>query len=234
MLLEKLKRQVCEANRALERHGLVTLTWGNVSGLDSTRKYMVIKPSGVAYAALKPSDMVVVDMKSGKKIEGKYNPSSDTPSHLVIYRAFHQVYGITHTHSTFAVMFAQARHAIPAMGTTHADHFYGEVPLTRPLTKREVKDAYEVNTGHVIVERFRKLDPVAVPGVLVANHGPFTWGRSATDSLNNTIALEAVAKMAFGTFLLNPKVKPAPGYLLDKHYFRKHGPNAYYGQAFKR
>jgi len=230
MSLEKLKKQVCEANKALEQNGLVTLTWGNVSGLDKTRKYMVIKPSGVAYTVLKPSDMVVVDMKSGKKIGGKYNPSSDTPSHLVIYRAFQQVYGITHTHSTFAVMFAQAGLAIPAMGTTHADHFYGEVPLTRQLTAKEVKEAYEVNTGNVIVERFRKLDPVAVPGVLVANHGPFTWGHSATDSLNNTIALEAVAKMSFGALLLNPQAKSAPGYLLDKHYFRKHGPSAYYGQ----
>ncbi|OGV66026.1 MAG: L-ribulose-5-phosphate 4-epimerase [Lentisphaerae bacterium RIFOXYA12_FULL_48_11] len=233
MSLDKLKKQVCEANKALERNGLVTLTWGNVSGLGPARKYMVIKPSGVAYAVLKPSDMVVVDLKSGKKVEGKNNPSSDAPAHLVIYRAFGDVYGITHTHSTFAVMFAQAQLAIPAMGTTHADHFYGEVPLTRALTKKEVKDAYEIHTGNVIVERFKSLDPVAVPGVLVANHGPFTWGHSAIDSLNNTIALEAVAKMAFGTLLLNPGAKPAPGYLLNKHYFRKHGPNAYYGQGSK-
>ncbi len=230
MSLDKLKKQVCEANKVLERKGLVTLTWGNVSGVDSTRKYMVIKPSGVMYADLKPADMVVVDIRSGKKVEGKYNPSSDTATHLVIYRAFHGIYGITHTHSTFAVMFAQALRPIPAMGTTHADHFYGEIPLTRSLTRREVRDSYEANTGHVIVERFRKLDPVAMPAVLVANHGPFTWGQSAMDSLNNTIALEAVAKMAFGALLLRPKAKPAPGYLLDKHYFRKHGPSAYYGQ----
>jgi len=230
MSLDKLKRQVCEANRALERCGLVTLTWGNVSGIDSSRKFMVIKPSGVAYADLKPADMVVVDLKSGRKIGGKFNPSSDTPTHMVIYRAFKDICGVAHTHSTFAVMFAQALRPIPAMGTTHADHFYGEVPLTRRLTMREIKDAYEVNTGRVIVERFHKLDPVAIPGVLVANHGPFTWGHSAADALNNTIALEAVAKMAFGTLLLNPGAKPASGCLLDKHYFRKHGPNAYYGQ----
>ncbi|MDD4872560.1 MAG: L-ribulose-5-phosphate 4-epimerase [Kiritimatiellae bacterium] len=230
MSLDKLKRHVCEANKALERNGLITLTWGNVSGIDRSKNLVVIKPSGVTYADLKPSDMVVLDLSSGKKIGGKYRPSSDAPTHLILYRAFPDIGGITHAHSIYASMFAQACISIPALGTTHADIFHGEVPITRPLTKREVEDGYEVNTGKVIVERFKKLDTVAVPGVLVANHGPFTWGQSAQDSVHNSIALEAVAKMAYGTLIINPKVKPLPDYLLDKHFFRKHGPNAYYGQ----
>lgn len=229
-MMEEVKEAVCEANKALVRHGLVTLTWGNVSAVDRKRNRMVIKPSGIAYADLTPGDMVVLDFPSGKNVEGKHRPSSDTPTHLELYKSFPAIGGITHTHSTYAVMFAQACLAIPALGTTHADHFYGEVPLTRSLTEEEVKDGYELNTGKVIVERFAALDAVAVPGVLVANHGPFTWGHSADDSLNNSVALEAVAKMAYGALTLNPRALPAPGYLLDKHYFRKHGPGAYYGQ----
>jgi L-ribulose-5-phosphate 4-epimerase len=234
MTIDDLKEQVCEANRALDSLGLVTLTWGNVSGIDRTRNIMVIKPSGVAYKDLKPSDMVVLDFPSGKNVEGKYRPSSDTPTHIVLYQSFPEIGGVTHTHSTFAVMFAQACRPVPALGTTHADHFYGEVPLTRALTEKEVKEAYEVNTGKVIAERFQGLNSAAIPGVLVANHGPFTWGPTPGDSLNNSVALEAVAKMAFGTYQLNQGVSPMPAYLLDKHYFRKHGPGAYYGQKKKR
>lgn len=234
MMLDELKKAVCDANKALVTHGLVTLTWGNVSGIDRARNRMVIKPSGIDYKDLKPSDMVVLEYPSGKNVEGKHRPSTDTPTHLELYKAFPDIAGITHTHSTFAVMFAQACMAIPALGTTHADHFYGEVPLTRQLTEAEVSDGYEINTGKVIVERFAKLDVTAVPGVLVVNHGPFTWGHSADDSVNNSVALEAVAKMAFGALTLNPKAAPAPGYLLDKHYSRKHGPDAYYGQKKRR
>jgi len=228
-MLEELKKQVCDANRALERHGLVTLTWGNVSGLDRDSGLMVIKPSGVAYADLDPADLPVVD-PDGNVVEGRLNPSSDTPTHVILYKAFPEICGITHTHSPFATMFAQARRPIPCLGTTHADRFHGEVPVTRPLTQEEVGGDYEDATGQVIVERFRDLDPMRVPAVLVAQHGPFTWGRDAMDSLRNNIALESVAEMALGVWRLNGKMDPIPAHLLDKHFLRKHGPKAYYGQ----
>ena len=232
-MLEELKELVCAANVALKAQGLITLTWGNVSGINPARNRVVIKPSGVAYEDLKPADMVVLEFPSGRQVEGRFQPSSDTLTHMTLYRAFPSIKGIAHTHSIFASMFAQACRGIPALGTSHADCFYGEVPVTRVMTEAEVKDGYEENTGKVIAERFKGLDPVAIPGVLVANHGPFTWGDSAMGSVNNSVALEAIAKMAYGALVLNPKVKPLPGYLLDKHYFRKHGPDAYYGQKKK-
>jgi len=230
MTLDDLKKQVCEANRALETYGLVTLTWGNVSGIDRERNLVVIKPSGIPYRELKHSDMVVVDLSSGRVVEGKYRPSSDTPTHIILYQGFPGIGGVTHTHSAFAVMYAQAGMSISPMGSTHADHFYGEIPLTRTLTKREVETEYEVNTGRVIVERFKAIDPVAMPGVLVINHGPFTWGKTPEESLVNSVALEAVAKMSYGAYVLNPSAGPMPRHLLDKHFTRKHGPKAYYGQ----
>lgn len=228
-MLEELKKQVCEANWDLGRNGLVTLTWGNVSGIDRAQGLVAIKPSGVDYGDLDARDMVLVDL-SGSVVEGKLKPSSDTPTHLVLYNAFSEIGGIAHTHSAYATMFAQARRPIPCFGTTHADHFFGEVPVTRELTEAEVTSEYEPNAGRVIVERFRDLDPVRMPGVLVAHHGPFTWGRDATDALHNCIALEAVAQMAFGTIALTDETDPAPDYLLGKHFLRKHGPDAYYGQ----
>lgn len=228
-MLEPLKADVCRANTELVERGLVTLTWGNASGIDRPSGLVVIKPSGVDYERLRPEDMVVVDL-DGRVVEGELRPSSDTPAHLVLYRHFERVGGITHTHSTHAVIFAQARREIPCLGTTHADHFDGPVPLARPLTAREVEEDYEGNTGRVIVERFAGLDPVAVPGVLAAGHGPFAWGRDAADSVHNAVALEAVAQMALGTLLLNPDAPPLEPHLLKKHYRRKHGPAAYYGQ----
>lgn len=228
-MLESLKEAVCVANRELVRCGLVILTWGNTSGIDRELGLVVIKPSGVAYDVLEPSDMSVVDL-DGKVVEGKLRPSSDTPTHVLLYRSFSRIGGITHTHSRHATMFAQARREIPCLGTTHADHFHGAVPLTRPLSEAEVKGDYEANTGKVIVERFAALDPVAVPAVLVAGHGPFTWGRDAGDSVHNAVALEAVAEMALGTRLLSPSSPDLEPCVLDKHYQRKHGPAAYYGQ----
>jgi L-ribulose-5-phosphate 4-epimerase len=228
-MIEALREQVCKANRDLERHGLLKMTWGNVSGIDRKHGLVVIKPSGVAYAGLTPADMVVLDM-TGKVVEGRLRPSSDAPSHLVLYEAFGSIGGITHTHSTYATMFAQASRSIPCLGTTHADVFHGEIPLTRPMSATEVRDAYEANTGKVIVERFQDLDPVAMPGVLVLNHGPFAWGDTPAASVDHAVVLEHVARMAWGTLLLNPDARPAPGYLADKHYQRKHGPSAYYGQ----
>ena len=228
-MLEALKEQVCQANLDLVAQGLVTLTWGNVSGLSEDRQYVVIKASGVAYSQMRPEHMVVVDL-DGKVVQGELRPSSDTPTHVLLYKAFPRVGGITHTHSRYATMFAQARLDIPCLGTTHADHFYGAVPVTRPLTEQEVADAYEANTGHVIVERFEKLNPNAMPGVLVAGHAPFAWGTSAAKSVENAVALEAVAEMAWGTrMLVNPPPELEP-YVLEKHYQRKHGPDAYYGQ----
>ena len=228
-MLEALKAQVCRANLDLVAHGLITLTWGNASGIDSGRGLVAIKPSGVGYEALSPSDMVIVNLE-GEAAERGLNPSSDTPTHLEIYRAWPELGGIVHTHSSYATAFAQACRAIPCLGTTHADIFYGEVPVTRPLTHAEVVGDYEINTGRVILERFADLDPVAVPGVLVANHGPFTWGRDAAEAVRNAVALEAVARMALNTLQLNPQISPIAQYILDKHYFRKHGPDAYYGQ----
>jgi L-ribulose-5-phosphate 4-epimerase len=228
-MLEKLKDEVCQANLDLVAHGLVTLTWGNVSGISDDRRHVVIKPSGVPYDQMRPEHMVVVGL-DGYLVEGGLRPSSDTPTHLVLYQNFTGIGGITHTHSRHATMFAQARHDIPCYGTTHADHFYGHIPVTRPLTEQEVDDAYEANTGHVIVERFRDLDPIAMPAVLVAGHAPFAWGRTVAESVKNAVALEAVAEMALGVqqiFLHSP---PLERYVLDKHYQRKHGENAYYGQ----
>lgn len=228
-MLEELKKQVWEANVELERSGLVTLTWGNVSGIDRQRGLVVIKPSGVSYSDLKPDKFVVLDL-DGKIVDGALNPSSDTATHLALYRSFSEIGGVTHTHSVYASMFAQAGRALPCFGTTHADHFHGTVPVTRMLTEREVVDDYVGNTGKVIVERFAGMKPMAMPGVLAMGHGPFTWGKDAMDSVKNSIALETVAKMAYGTLLISPTVTAIPQYLLDKHYMRKHGPNAYYGQ----
>ncbi|MCA9257731.1 MAG: L-ribulose-5-phosphate 4-epimerase [Planctomycetales bacterium] len=229
-MLENLKEEVCQANLDLVAHGLVTLTWGNVSGLSEDRELFAIKPSGVSYDDLKPSDIVIVSVSTGETVEGSLRPSSDTPTHRLLYQQFAGIGGVTHTHSFKATTFAQARREIPCFGTTHADHFYGTVPVTRPLSQQEIEDDYEVYTGHVIVERFADLDPVAMPGVLVASHAPFAWGKNAADSVKNAVALEAVADMALGTLALRPDAPPVEQYLLDKHYFRKHGANAYYGQ----
>ena len=230
-MLEELKKQVYEANMELPGHGLVTFTWGNVSGIDREKGLFVIKPSGVAYEQLTPGDMVVMDLE-GNKVEGRFKPSSDTPTHLELYKAFPEVGGIVHTHSSYATSWAQAGRSIPCYGTTHADYIYGEVPCLRCLSGEEIKEAYEENTGHLIVNEFARMkkDPMAVPAVLCKNHGPFTWGKDAMDAVHNAVVLEEVAKMAYRTEIINPEVLPAPGELQDKHYFRKHGANAYYGQ----
>jgi len=228
-MLDELKSEVYRANLQLVRHGLVTLTWGNVSGREPASNLVVIKPSGVSYERMQPEQMVVVDLQ-GKVVDGKLKPSSDTPTHLELYRRFPSIGGVTHTHSTHATMFAQARCEIPCLGTTHADHFHGPVPLTRALTAKEVADDYELNTGRVIAERFADLDPVAVPGVLVAGHGPFAWGKDAGGSIENAVVVEAVARIAFGTLQINPDAPLLESYVLEKHYNRKHGPGAYYGQ----
>ncbi|UCC75173.1 MAG: L-ribulose-5-phosphate 4-epimerase AraD [Gemmatimonadota bacterium] len=227
--MEELKQDVCRANRALVEHGLVRLTFGNASGIDPKRQHVVIKPSGVPYAELEPEQMVVVDL-SGNVVEGDLRPSTDTPTHLLLYRHFEKIGGITHVHSRFATMFAQARHEIPCLGTTHADHFHGAVPVTRPLSQAEVEEAYEANTARVIVERFAQLDPTAMPAVLVAGHGPFSWGRDAAASVENAIALEAVAEMAFGTRVIDANAPDLEQHVLHKHRERKHGEDAYYGQ----
>ena len=227
----ELRERVCKANLDLVEHGLVTLTWGNVSGLSPDREVLAIKPSGVSYSELTPDKIVLVSVQSGATIDSNLKPSSDTATHRLLYQKFDGIGGITHTHSAKATSFAQARIEIPCYGTTHADHFYGPVPVTRPLTQQEIEQDYEENTGHVIVERFADLDPVATPGVLVGSHAPFTWGKDAAESVKNAIALESVAAMAIDTLALNPKVPPVDSYLLDKHYHRKHGPGAYYGQV---
>ncbi len=231
-MLRRLKVAVCQANLELVKQGLVTLTWGNVSGLSDDGRYMVIKPSGVPYEEMRPDQMVVVDL-DGNMVEGELRPSSDTPTHLLLYQHFQGVGGITHTHSSKATVFAQARMEIPCLGTTHADHFYGPVPVTRPLTAQEVAEAYEMNTGRVIVERFASLDPLAIPAVLVAGHAPFVWGRDAAESVRNAIALEAIAAMAKATLTLRREPLPLESYVLDKHHQRKHGAEAYYGQPEK-
>ncbi len=215
----------------LPKHKLVTFTWGNVSGIDREKGLFVIKPSGVEYDKLKPEDMVVMDL-NGNKVEGDYKPSSDTPTHLVLYNEFKTIGGIVHTHSSFATSWAQAGRDIPCYGTTHADYIYGEVPCVRCLTREEIEEAYEENTGHLIVEEFRarKKDPDAVPVVLCKNHGTFAWGKDALEAVHNAVVLEEVAKMAFRCELIKPGVEPAPKELQDKHYYRKHGANAYYGQ----
>lgn len=230
-MLEQLKADVCAANLDLVNKGVVIYTWGNVSGIDREKGLVVIKPSGVSYDNMTPDDMVVVDLHTGEVVEGKWRPSSDTPTHLELYRAFETIGGITHTHSINAVSFAQAGMDVPALGTTHADYFWGDVPCTRELTEREVKEAYEANTGAVIIEtvKERGYDPVAIPGIVVKNHGPFTWGKNAADSVYNAVVLENVAHMAIKTLMLNRESSIAQ-YVLDKHYERKHGKNAYYGQ----
>jgi L-ribulose-5-phosphate 4-epimerase len=228
-MLEELKEQVCRANLDLVAQGLVTLTWGNVSAICDQRDRVVIKPSGVGYDRMQPEHMVVVDL-DGHVIEGQLLPSSDTSTHLLLYRHFPNVGGIVHTHSRHATMFAQALHEIPCLGTTHADHFFGPVPVTRALTEAEVEQAYEANTGSVIVERFAELDPLSTPAVLVAGHAPFVWGRTADEAVHNAVALEAVAEMALGTWHIKLHATPLEAYVLEKHYHRKHGPNAYYGQ----
>ncbi len=230
MLLETLRCEVCAANCDLERHRLVLMTWGNVSGIDRGKGLMVIKPSGVPYPELTPEQMVVMDL-SGRVVEGKLRPSSDAPTHLALYNAFKDIGGITHTHSRHATMFAQAGKPIPCFGTTHADHFRGEIPVTRALRKPELEGNYEHSTGLVILERFSRLSPKEMPAVLVMHHGPFTWGASAADSVVNSVALEEVARMALGTLSLNPRQEPIPNALMDKHFLRKHGTGAYYGQA---
>lgn len=229
-MLEKLKKEVYEANMELPRRGLITYTWGNVSGIDREQGLFVIKPSGVRYEELKPEDMVVMDLK-GNKVEGRYNPSSDTATHLELYLAFSEIGGVVHTHSPSATAWAQAGRSIPCYGTTHADYFYGEIPCARSLTAEEVQDAYEKNTGLVIIETFKGMNPMHVPGVLCKNHGPFTWGKDAAEAVHNSVVLEEIAKMNLMTEQLNANMVPAPEYLQDKHFLRKHGPNAYYGQA---
>ena len=228
-MLTELKKQVWQANLDLVKHELITLAFGNVSGIDRDKGLIVIKPSGVSYGEMKPGDMVVVDLE-GKVIESRLNPSSDTPTHLELYKAFKQIGGVTHTHSEYATIFAQACKEIPCFGTTHADYFKGDIPVTRYLSKEEVKENYEGNTGKVIVEHFAGLGPLEMPVVLVAGHGPFSWGETPSESVKNSLILEKVAKMALGTLQINPKNVSLPEYLLQKHYQRKHGPNAYYGQ----
>ena len=227
-MLEELKQKVYEANMDLPKYGLVTFTWGNVSAIDRESGLFVIKPSGVDYDLLKPEDMVIMDL-NGNKVEGKYNPSSDTPTHLELYKAFPEIGGVVHTHSTYATSWAQAGRSIPCYGTTHADYMYGEIPCARVLTQEEIDEGYEKNTGTIIIETFKDKDPMAVPAVLCTNHGPFAWGKDAKEAVHNAVVLEEVARMALFTEQLKPDVKPAPQRIQDKHYFRKHGANAYYG-----
>lgn len=229
-MLEALKSEVWQANLALPKHGLVTLTWGNVSAVDATREWMVIKPSGVAYEDLKPEDMVVLRISDGVVVEGSLRPSSDTPAHLVLYRAFGEIKGVVHTHSTWATIWAQAGQAIPVMGTTHADFAGGPIPCTRDLRREEVQEAFEANTGKTIVETFAAGEYKVVPAVLVRGHGPFCWGSGAMGAVHHAIMLEEVAKMAYYTQMLNPKAKLNP-HVASRHFSRKHGPQAYYGQT---
>ena len=227
-MLEQLKKEVYEANMLLPRYNLVTFTWGNVSGIDRESGLFVIKPSGVDYDKLRPEDMVVVDL-DGNRVEGEMNPSSDTATHVELYKAFPNIRGIVHTHSPWATSWAQAGRGIPCYGTTHADYMYGEIPCVRNLTREEIEEAYEKNTGVLIAEYFKDKDYVAMPAVLCKNHGPFTWGKNAHEAVHNAVVLENVAMMACRCEMVNPQVQPAPQELQDKHYLRKHGPNAYYG-----
>lgn len=229
-MLEQLKKRVCEANLRLVREGLVLLTWGNASAVARKEGLIVIKPSGVAYDQMKPEQMVVVSLKTGEVVEGDLRPSSDTPTHLELYRAFSEIGGIVHSHSLYATAWAQAGREIPAFGTTHADHFYGTVPCTRELKRGEIENDYEKNTGRVIVGRFKNIDPLDMPAVLVAGHAPFAWGATLEEAVTNSLVLERVAQMASETLLLNPKQRPLKKVLLDKHFLRKHGSGAYYGQ----
>ena len=228
-MLEELKKTVCEANLLLPKHGLVTFTWGNGSGIDRDKGLVVIKPSGVPYDGMQPEDMVVVDL-DGKLVEGKWKPSSDTPTHVVLYKAFPECGGIVHTHSRWATTFAQAKKEISAMGTTHADYFYGAIPCTRPMTDREIRGEYEKETGNVIVETFADRNPADIPGVVVCSHGPFAWGTDPMNAVHNAVVMEEVAFMNWHAMVLNPELGPMQQTLLDKHYLRKHGKNAYYGQ----
>ena len=230
-MLEELKAKVCKANLELVEHGLVIFTWGNVSAIDRESGLVVIKPSGVSYDNMKPSDMVVVDL-DGNIVEGDLNPSSDTPTHLALYRAWPEIGGVVHTHSTYATAWAQAGRDIPNIGTTHADYFHNAIPCTESMTEAEVKGEYELETGNVIIKRFEGLNPVHTPGVLVKNHGPFSWGKDAFDAVHNAVVMEQVAKMAYIAFGVNPNLTMNE-LLIEKHFNRKHGPNAYYGQKKK-
>ena len=232
-MLEDLKKEVCEANLLLPKYGLVTFTWGNVSAVDRERGVIVIKPSGVEYDELTPDMMVVADF-DGNIVEGDLNPSSDTPTHIELYKSFKNIGGVVHTHSTNAVSFAQAQRSITIYGTTHADYFFGDIPCTRPLTREEIESDYEKNTGVVIANTFENIDPEAMPAVLVANHGPFAWGKDARDAVHNAVVLEQVALMAMQTEMLNPNITSVSDYIKDKHYYRKHGENAYYGQKNRK
>ena len=229
-MLEKLKEEVLKANLLLPKYGLITFTWGNVSGIDRETGLMVIKPSGVEYENMTVEDMVVVDIESGKVVEGKWKPSSDTPTHIELYRAFENIGGIVHTHSSWATSFAQAGKGIAPFGTTHADYFYGEIPCTRDLTTEEINGEYEKETGKVIIETFNGIEPMSIPAVLVKNHGVFSWGEDASMAVHNAVVLEEIAKMNYQTLSLNTTVERMQKELLDKHYLRKHGANAYYGQ----
>lgn len=228
-MLEGLKEKVLKANLELPKRGLITYTWGNVSGIDRKQGLVVIKPSGVSYENMKASDMVVIDLE-GKVVEGELNPSSDTPTHLVLYKAFSELGGVVHTHSPWATSWAQAGRGIPCFGTTHADYFYGTIPCTRKMTREEVQSEYELETGNIIVERFRGIKAATVPGAIVYNHGPFAWGKDPSDAVHNAVVMEEVAKMAYRTLTLNKEQPEIENYLLDKHFLRKHGVNAYYGQ----
>lgn len=230
-MLERLKREVCAANQALVKEGLIIQTWGNASAVDRKQGLMVIKPSGVPYAKLAPRHMVVVSLESGRTLEGKLHPSSDTATHLALYRSFVEIGGIVHTHSMFATAWAQTCQEVPAFGTTHADYFHGPIPCTRHLTSKEIQNDYEANTGTVIVEAFTGRDPLSCPGVLVASHGPFAWGRTVTQAVENAVVLEHLVRLAGETLRVSPSTGPMPQVLLEKHFFRKHGPRAYYGQA---
>lgn len=230
-MLEELKKIVFEENLELVKRELVIYTWGNVSGLDRESKTFAIKPSGVDYDVMKAEDMVVLDLE-GNKLEGKYKPSSDTATHIELYKAFPEIGGIVHTHSSYATSWAQARKDIPAFGTTHADYFYGDIPCARPLTKEEIEGEYEKNTGLVIIETLKKrnINPMDIPGIIIASHGPFAWGKDAKEAVHNAVVMEELAKMAYRTIQINHEIKSVEQYLLNKHYFRKHGANAYYGQ----
>ena len=230
MEFKELRERVYEANMELDRRGLIVYTWGNVSEADRDKGVFAIKPSGVPYSELKPEMMVLVELETGKVISQGYRPSSDTPTHIELYKAFAEIGGVTHTHSPEATAWAQAGRAIPCFGTTHADYFRGPVPITRALTKQEVDEAYEKNTGKVIIEAFEGLNPVYTPAVLCKGHGPFTWGKDAAESVHNAVVLEELSRMAFRTIMINPDACPLEGHVADKHFYRKHGPDAYYGQ----
>jgi len=228
--LKELKEQVLEANLLLPIHGLIAFTWGNVSGIDRENGLVVIKPSGVEYDGMTVDHMVIVELNTGKVVDGDLSPSSDTATHLALYRAFPNIGGVVHTHSRWATIFAQAGKDVPALGTTHADYFYGDIPCTRQMTQTEISGEYEAETGNVIIERFEDINPDAVPAVVVHSHGPFTWGKDASEAVHNAVVLEEIAFMAWHDIMMKPEIKPMQKELLDKHYLRKHGKDAYYGQ----